>query len=143
MGVLTEQTGYIEKSIKSLDEILSSRRVAEIMEDFILSSGILYILQSSTQSLIDMAYRVLSELGEKPPNSYGEASHRLVELGILAPEDGEKMKSMIGFRNVLVHRYLELSRELVVEILTERRYRDILAIAYKILKKSIDLGIDP
>ncbi len=143
MGVLTEQIGYIEKSIKSLDEILSSRRIVEIMEDFILSSGILYILQSSIQSLIDMAYRVLSELGEKPPNSYGEASRRLVELGILAPEDGEKMKSMIGFRNVLVHRYLELSRELVVEILTERRYRDILAIAYKILKKSIDLGIDP
>ena len=74
MGALAELASYVEEAVKNLDQLLSERRAEEVLEDYFYLNAVLYVLQTSIQALIDMTYRLLSEMGVKPPSSYGEAS---------------------------------------------------------------------
>ena len=49
----------------------------------------------------------------------------------------------MGFRNVLVHNYLEVDRELFREIVETGKYRDIESLALKVLKFAEAREIDP
>lgn len=53
---------------------------------------------------------------------------------MLCRESADKLKSMIGFRKILIHRYIELDRELPSEILADEEFRDALKIAKEILE---------
>jgi len=143
LGALAELTGYVEEAVRNIDRLLSERRAEEVVEDYFYLNALLYILQTSIQALIDMAYRLLSKMGSRPPSSYGEAPRILHKLGMLNAANADRLRRMIGLRNVLVHRYLELDRELVLTILRERRYRELLAIAHELLKRAAERGIDP
>jgi len=143
MGALAELASYVEEAVKNLDQLLSERRAEEVLEDYFYLNAVLYVLQTSIQALIDMTYRLLSEMGVKPPSSYGEAVSRVSKLEILSEGNAERLRRMIGFRNVLVHRYLELDKQLLLEILGERRYREMLAVAYELLRNAASRGIDP
>ncbi|MBS7252177.1 MAG: DUF86 domain-containing protein [Candidatus Freyarchaeota archaeon] len=52
-------------------------------------------------------------------------------------------KKVIGFRNILVHTYLDVNTNIVLKILKERKYHNILKIALKILKYAHEKKIDP
>ena len=110
--------------------------------DFIAYNAALHMLQTCVQALIDMAFSAFS-LGEKPPDSYGEAAEALFRLGVLCRESTDKLKSMISFRNILINRYLELDRELLREILADKKFRDALKITKEILEYAYQNGIDP
>ncbi|RLE93805.1 MAG: hypothetical protein DRJ55_03335 [Thermoprotei archaeon] len=143
MGVLTSLAGSVEENVKGLEKLLETRGVEGVFTDFIAYNAALHMLQTCVQALIDMAFRVLSSLGEKPPDSYGEAAEALFRLGVLCRESRDKLKSMIGFRNILIHRYLELDHELLREILADKKFRDALKIAKEILEYAYQNGIDP
>ncbi|MCY3776938.1 MAG: DUF86 domain-containing protein [Candidatus Aminicenantes bacterium] len=54
------------------------------------------------------------------PGTYGSSIDCLVEANILPPSFGERFRQIAGFRNVLVHGYLDVDLDLVAEILSER-----------------------
>ena len=90
---------------------------------------ILHALQLQAQALIDMAQRAASLLGE-PAQTYMEAGEALRRRGVLDPQDLSFYRSVVGFRNVVVHVSLDAAR--VEEVLRKRLYRRILALAEKI-----------
>ena len=102
--------------------------------DFTLLNAVLHMLQTSIQSLIEGSARLLSELGEKPPATYGELPENLSKNKVLSNSESLLAKKVIGFRNILVNTYLNVNTNIVLNILEERKYRNILKIALKILK---------
>lgn len=92
---------------------------------------ILHALQLQAQALIDMAQRAASLLGE-PAQTYMEAGEALRRRGVLDPQDLSFYRSVVGFRNVVVHGYVSLDAARVEEVLRKRLYRRILALAEKI-----------
>lgn len=113
-----------------------------MVNDFTLLNAALHILQTSIQSLIDMSAHLLSELGEKPPATYGELAENLSKQQVISNSESKLAKKLIGFRNILVHTYLKVDINLLLEILEERKYHDILNIALKILKYAHEKKID-
>ena len=52
-------------------------------------------------------------------DSYSDIPNILSEKGIIEPEMREKWIRMIGFRNTLVHEYIEIDRHIVYQVLQE------------------------
>ncbi len=102
----------------------------------------LHAMQIAIQSLIDMTSLVAASLG-KPPSSFYEAGEILASEGAFSEEDLAKYRGIVGFRNVLVHNYLEVDRELFREIVETGRYGDIETLALKVLEFAEAREIDP
>lgn len=138
MGKLNELMSLIRKNTEALNELNS-----DAIKDYIMLNAVLHLLQVSIQAMIDLSSRLIVELGYKIPSTYGEIPSILRELNIISNEDALTMKRMIGFRNVIVHGYVDVSVDLVKRIMTDKKYRDILLIALKIFNWAVNKNIDP
>ena len=74
-------------------------------------------LQLAAQAALDIATHLGSALGFDPV-TYGSSIDCLVEAEVLPPRFGERFRRIAGFRNVLVHGYLDVDLDLIVEILS-------------------------
>ncbi|MHA1616787.1 MAG: type VII toxin-antitoxin system HepT family RNase toxin [Candidatus Njordarchaeales archaeon] len=140
---MKEKLSHIRKNLAHIDFLLNNHEAKEIIDDYTLLTSTLYTLQISIQELIDMGLRFLAEVGEKPPNRYSEIGELLKNRNVLEISDVELFKKIVGFRNIIVHRYTSINLHLLEEILRKRLYKDIYKLALKILRKAEELGIDP
>lgn len=76
-------------------------------------------LQVCIQHCLDLATHVAAAAGRDVPD-YTTAIDRLGELGVLPPAFARRFRAVAGFRNVLVHGYLEVDLALVHRVLNER-----------------------
>jgi uncharacterized protein YutE (UPF0331/DUF86 family) len=76
-------------------------------------------LQICVQNCLDVATHLAAAAGRDVPD-YATAVDRLAELGALPGDFARRFRGVAGFRNVLVHAYLELDPALVHGILNER-----------------------
>ena len=76
-------------------------------------------LQLCAQNALDIAGHIGSALG-LDPDTYGAAIACLVEKDVLPPDFGKRFRGIAGFRNVLVHGYLDVDRGLLVTMVSER-----------------------
>ena len=74
-------------------------------------------LQLAAQAALDVATHLASALGYDPM-TYGSSIDCLVEAKVLPVNFGNRFRQIAGFRNVLVHGYLDVDLDLVVEILS-------------------------
>lgn len=68
-------------------------------------------LQLACECVLDLAQHVISDEGYRQPRDYKDAIEVLREEGVLEPGLAERLKGWMGFRNVLVHLYLDVDHE--------------------------------
>jgi uncharacterized protein YutE (UPF0331/DUF86 family) len=76
-------------------------------------------LQLAIETLNDMGSHVVVDLQLGMVESYRDIPRILVEHEYISSELGDIWIRMIGFRNILVHDYLEIDRKLVYRVLQE------------------------
>lgn len=76
-------------------------------------------LQLCAQNALDIATHLAVSAGQDVPD-YGTAMDRLAELAILPRDFATRFRAIAGFRNVLVHAYLEVDLATVHRLLNER-----------------------
>lgn len=74
-------------------------------------------LQLAIETVTDLGNHVIAELALGTVNSYSDIPSILAEHGYLATDLKEKWIQMVGFRNILVHDYLDVDRRIVYEVL--------------------------
>jgi len=79
------------------------------MQDPYLQDIIERNLEVSAQSVIDIANRIISIENLEKPLDYYDAIMRLGEAGILPLEFAKELAPIAGFRNILVHDYLDIN----------------------------------
>ncbi|MEM2946968.1 MAG: HepT-like ribonuclease domain-containing protein [Candidatus Bathyarchaeia archaeon] len=72
------------------------------------------LVQLTMQALLDLGVMVISAAGGRTPKGYSEIGTLLAELSLLDEKDAKILKSMAGMRNILVHAYATIDRELVL-----------------------------
>jgi uncharacterized protein YutE (UPF0331/DUF86 family) len=77
-------------------------------------------LQIAVEILDDLGAHVVAQRGAGPVDSYRDIPERLVVLGSIDEEQAELWRRMIGFRNVIVHDYLDVDRAIVFDVLQNR-----------------------
>lgn len=92
----------------SLDEFLADPERYGSAERF---------LQLAIETTMDIGNHIISDLGLGEVNWYSDIALLLEEKGYINAEMREKWVKMIGFRNILVHDYLEVDRKIVYDVL--------------------------
>ena len=90
-------------------EPFRSKDKEEILQDPYLQDIIERNLEVSAQSVIDIANRIISIENLEKPLDYHDAIMRLGEAGIIPLKSAKKLAPIAGFRNILVHDYLDIN----------------------------------
>ena len=116
----------IRKRLRKLDEylaILAGLR-GYTFEEFVADpehyGSTERFLQLAIEALTDLGNHVIADLQLGTVDWYSDIPRLLNEAGYIDLETRENWIRMIGFRNVLVHDYLEVDRKLVYEVMQER-----------------------
>jgi uncharacterized protein YutE (UPF0331/DUF86 family) len=104
LGVLAARSGV------SVDQLASDTELLWVVE-----RG----LQLCAQNALDIATHLAASRGRDVPD-YASAIDELGRLGVLEPEFARQFRNVAGFRNVLVHGYLEVDLELLHALMHER-----------------------
>ena len=76
-------------------------------------------LQLCAQNALDIATHIAAGRGRDVPD-YASAIDQLGRLGVLSVDFAREFRSVAGFRNVLVHGYLEVDLDVLTTLLHER-----------------------
>ena len=113
----------IRKRLNKLDEYLSvlHRLQRYSYEEFIADperyGSTERFLHLAIETVIDMGNHVIADLDLGVVNWYRDIPSILSEKGYLNPSLREQWIRMIGFRNTLVHEYIDIDRKIVYEAL--------------------------
>jgi len=82
-----------------------------------------YLFVTTIEACIDIAQHVCSTESLGTPTDNGDAIRRLGNAGIINAKTATAMVAAVGFRNVLVHEYVEVDDQIVVQRLQEHADR--------------------
>ena len=88
-----------------------------LKNDFDIQDIVLHNLQLAIQGCIDIGSHVISDEGWGVAGSLNEIFYILQNKGVIKAEVSEKMISMVGFSNILVHEYETINFDIVCNIL--------------------------
>lgn len=102
--------------LESLDRLLLDWRelslqctAARLASERPFAQRACYILLASIQTTLDLANMAIAEKGLRRPDSYREAFDILEKNGLIRDRrTAAVLRELAGFRNVLVHHYIEL-----------------------------------
>jgi uncharacterized protein YutE (UPF0331/DUF86 family) len=115
----------VRRHLLALDEILQvlRRHQGVTAEQLRADRERLWIvehgLQLAAQNVLDVATHLAASAGRETPE-YAAAIDRLGELGVLPAPFAASLRGIAGFRNVLVHGYLDVDLDEVVDLLGSR-----------------------
>jgi len=113
--IVIEKVGNIQRCLKRIADVteLSPDRLDDIniQDVFVLN------LQRSVQAGIDLAAHIIAFEGLGLPSSLKEHFDLLIREGIISNDLGEKMIAMVGFRNIAVHEYQNIDKDILKGIL--------------------------
>ncbi len=113
----------IRKRLNKLDENLAVLKKLQrySFEEFIADperyGSVERFLHLAIEALIDMGNHVIADSELGVVNWYSDIPKILAEKEFISSELEEKWISMIGFRNTLVHEYIDIDREIVYDVL--------------------------
>ena len=115
-------SGVISGKLRNLERVLSQLRSLGVLdpsrlEDWILHSAVERNLQVAVEIVIDVCHRLHSLSGKSPATNAREAVEGCVELGVL--ESTETLSRMVGFRNLVVHRYEYVDPCILIDIVND------------------------
>jgi len=124
------QTYLHELQIHAENIVLELDGISELSGTANLSNRDFYaaerLLQVLTEACIGIAKHWVKLLNKTAPVDAYQAFELLLGLGYLSHQELPTWKRIIGMRNALVHDYLNVDRQIVLGVLRQRAYRQLL-----------------
>ncbi len=121
---------HIAKMIRILDEYKDTDRDWTEIDTLAIERS----LQILIESVIGLSRYVLTTCFGINVSRSREAIGELKQRGELTPEEYEKLNKIIGFRNILVHDYLNVNENITQAIITKQDYTVVVQIAEKLMR---------
>lgn len=102
---------YMENKDVTMEQILEDEDIQAILDRK---------MQLSIESCIDIAAHIVAGLNLQRKERAGDAFLTLGKKGVIAKELSEKLAHAVGFRNILVHEYLEIDYQLAYADLDQK-----------------------
>lgn len=107
--------GKLSDLQQRLDELKTLRPLTEErLGDWMVLRAVERSLQVAVEIVIDVCQRLISLAGRPPASTSHEAVEGCVALGAL--RSPEPYRQMVGFRNIVVHRYEFVSSETLLRL---------------------------
>lgn len=130
--VVLAKVATIDRCLGRIADVRGQRRSALLpidVEDIVLVN-----LQRAVQAAIDLAAHVVAAEAYGLPDSLAGSFSLLEGQGVLEAGLAERMRKMVGFRNIAVHNYQALDPEIVEAIVT-RHLDDLRAFSARVLQR--------
>ena len=119
---------------KILDEARDRLNIAETFSEM-EKQGIIHSLQVIIENSIRKAKHLLKIKAQDVPVSAYDVFQVLEQEKIINSEEQKQWKKIIGFRNTVVHEYMNVSEKIVFYLVSEQKYKFILDFLRKPFEK--------
>jgi len=116
--VINSRIGKLREYLKILKEISQEDEI-EFTQNYKIYGLAERYLQLAIECVLDIGNHLISRLEFKKPETYQDIFIILGKNSIIPEEFSEKIAKMAGFRNILVHGYLDLDESIVYNHLKE------------------------
>jgi uncharacterized protein YutE (UPF0331/DUF86 family) len=116
--VINSRIGKLRDYLKILKEISQEDEI-EFTQNYKIYGLAERYLQLAIECVLDIGNHLISRLEFKKPETYQDIFIILGKNSIIPEEFSEKIAKMAGFRNILVHGYLDLDESIVYNHLKE------------------------
>lgn len=113
--VILNKVSTIERCMKRINE--EYNQIPMNLKDYTKQDSIVLNLQRACEASIDLAMHVVAEKRLGLPQTSRDAFSFLDDAEIIPAALSQKMKAMIGFRNIAVHDYQEINLAILQKIL--------------------------
>jgi uncharacterized protein YutE (UPF0331/DUF86 family) len=118
--IVINKKEVIERCIKRIEEVYEGD--PDNLLDFTKQDSIILNIQRAIEACLDLAMHKISVEKLGVPQNGRDAFEILLKNGYIDETILQKMKSMIGFRNLAVHDYQKLNLEVLQSILEKHLY---------------------
>lgn len=115
--VILNKVSIIERCIKRIHDEYEND--PDHLKNYTKQDSIVLNLQRACEASIDLAMHIVAEKKLGLPQNSRDAFSLLEVEGILPSSLSQKMKAMVGFRNIAVHDYQEINLVILQKILDE------------------------
>lgn len=117
--VILKKLQELERYLKEL-HTFKGLSLEELASSLQKAWSVKHGLQLSIQIVIDVGNHILASIGENRIADYVDVIDRLGERKIIPDDFAKRIRDMAGFRNILVHEYIEVDLKEVHRVLLER-----------------------
>lgn len=114
--VVLAKSATVDRCLKRIEETREPGRGLKPIdaEDIVILN-----LQRAVQAVIDLAAHVVATEGYGLPDSVAASFTLLEKEGLIGLDLAERLRKMVGFRNIVVHHYETVDPEIVEAIVTK------------------------
>lgn len=103
--MIDDKLKRLEDNLRYLSSIKTDYSLEDLQSDKIDEWGLRYGLFETIQIIIDLACSIVTHKNLGIPKNYSECIQLLINNKYIDKELGERIKSAVGLRNLLVHEY--------------------------------------
>lgn len=115
--VLYNKISIIERCLMRVREVYDEN--PDNLKDYTKQDSIVLNIQRAVEAIIDIAMYIVSERKLGIPQNSRDAFEALKENGIIDSGMLNRIKKMIGFRNIAVHNYQKLNLDILQKVIEE------------------------
>lgn len=130
--ILINKNETVKRCIKRINEEYQGN--PKNLENYTKQDSIILNIQRLAEAAIDIAMHIVAELDLGVPQNSREAFQFLAAENLIEAEMAEKLKAMVGFRNIAVHEYQKLNLK-IVEAIIENEIEEVKNFSQKMIKK--------
>ena len=116
LEVLRKRLNKLDEYLSILDELRQVNREAFNTQPQLYGSAERF-LHLAIETVLDMGNHIIADENLGMVNHYSDIPNILADNGYISAELAQRWIRMIGFRNILVHDYLDIDRDIVYGVL--------------------------
>lgn len=120
MDVILNKKESIERCVQQIRLYYAMPSELPFENDHLKQDAIAANLQRAAEQAIDLANHVIRKGKLGLPKESKESFEILARAKVIPQELADKLKGMVGFRNIMVHQYQELDIKIMVEVIEHR-----------------------
>lgn len=120
LDIINIKIKELQKNMILLKEIAYGINQDNLKDDMIKYWGIERGIQISIECVLDISNIIISTLDIEKPDTYREVILLLGKEGVLPQKFAKDIANMVSFRNILVHDYMRVDENIMIDILHNR-----------------------
>lgn len=117
LEIINSKMKELQKNLILLKSVSLNINKDNLKEDMIKYWGIERGIQICIECVIDISNVIISTLDIEKPDTYKECILVLSNEDIIPQRFAKQISNMVSFRNILVHDYMKIDEEIIINVL--------------------------
>ncbi len=133
MDVILNKKESVERCIRQIRAYYDMHSALPFEKDYLKQDAIAANLQRAAEQVIDLANHVIRKKKLGLPKESKESFEILAAADIIPQDLADKLKGMVGFRNIMVHQYQEMDIKIMIDVI-EHHLDDLIVYTNHLIK---------